>query len=458
MTAAEGSLLGLAIQSAYDVPEDRDEQFKYLLFSEGSVAPNNVVLPLDPEVGGGALTRNVVKVAVNSGGALALIPRPETLGMFLYGVTGKVASTRNLRADAVFADHALDGTTVNSGIPQPSTGTKITIVGSATANGNITINGTVSGSPDTEDIALNGTTPVEGTKVFTAITSVVFPTDAGQTADVGWYDGSYTHVFTMDLDDMFSAPFWTLRSQLSVAAANDWGEQFQDAKVNMFAVEYRAPGFLRGSVGFIGGKPTPIADTSAWDGLTYIDSGPQFLTSVGSDSVIQLPTGTNLKVLSGSFAAGSAIPLDESYIVGSYFPVDLNVVSRQFGLNMQVRLDDETLYEKMQYDPSQGGTWSPEILREARIRMKFYSDQDAATVKVSTETADARPYLFQVEGNGQTGDGANVAWSMSPVGLRAQRQVVANLSGVFLASPNPLLDPIKVTIVNRRASYAYVTP
>lgn len=129
MTAAEGSLLGMAIQGAEGTPEDRDAQFKYLLFSEGQVAANNINLPLDPEVGGGALVRNVVRVGVNSGGALALIPRPETLGMFLYGITGQVTSTRNHRHDAVDHDHALDGTTVLAAAldGQPSVPTKLTV-------------------------------------------------------------------------------------------------------------------------------------------------------------------------------------------------------------------------------------------------------------------------------------------------------------------------------------------
>jgi hypothetical protein len=50
-------------------------------------------LPLDPEVGGGALLRNVLKVGVLSGGQVSFIPRPKTLGHMFYGITGAVEST-----------------------------------------------------------------------------------------------------------------------------------------------------------------------------------------------------------------------------------------------------------------------------------------------------------------------------------------------------------------------------
>lgn len=455
MTAAEGSLLGLAIQSAEGVEENRDDQFKYLLYNEAQVAPNNVILPLDPEVGGGALLRSVVKVAVNTGGAINLTPRPETLGMFLYGVTGQATSTRNHRPDALLPAHSLDGSTVTALAGQPDRPTRITARGNAGASGQVTIAGTVSGAPATEVLALNGANIVEGGKLFSEIASLTFSDTAGQTAEVGWYDGSYTHVFKLNNADMFSAPFWTVRSQLAIGQANRFGERFKDVRVNMLGLEFRAPGFARATTSLLGGEPAPV-DTATWNGLTYVDSGPQFVTSVGER--IQLPEGTNLAVLGGSFAAASAIPLDEQYVVGSYFPEGLEIVNRSFGLNLVVKLPNESLYRKMMYDPNLGSAWAAEIFREARLLFRLKSDQNAAVVRRVGDAADSRPYSLQIAANGQTGDEANLAWSMAPVGTRAQRQITAQLTGTFLASPNPEYDPLTITLVNRRASYAYVAP
>jgi hypothetical protein len=92
MTSANASVLGLAKQTAKGTPVLTDSAFKYLLFTSGAVAPNNVTIPLDPEVGGGAMLRDMKKVGVFSGGGLELIPRPDTLGLFLLGAFGSVAS------------------------------------------------------------------------------------------------------------------------------------------------------------------------------------------------------------------------------------------------------------------------------------------------------------------------------------------------------------------------------
>lgn len=455
MTAAEGTYLGIAIQPGYDggvTPavnvEDRDAQFKYLLFSQGAVGPNNIIMPLEPEVGGGALMRSVVKMGVNSGGAIEFVPRPETLGLFLLGATGQVATVKNTDPDGCLETHSLDGTTLATGFFQPSAATKLFVTGSATANGDVVLSGTVAGAPDTETIALNGVTPVYGVKSFTAITSIVLPTDAGQTCTIGWDDGTYTHTFTLG-SDQFDAPYWTLRQ----APGNLWGEQLRDVRMNALGLEFAGVNFLRATGGFVGGRPDMVATTN-WDALDQVDSGPQFVAPL---SYAQLPTGTSMAVLRGSLVSTMAIPMDEQYVLGSYYPQGLDVVSRGFALQLAVKIDSADLYQKMMYDPALGSAWTAEIFKEGRFTLSFGSDTDAATVKRSTVTSDVRPYRLTVTANGGQGDNANVYWSATPIPVRAQRQLVMQVNGVFAASSNGI-TPITFSLVNRRASYAYVTP
>ena len=92
MSASEKSFVGLAKQNAEGTPVTDSTLFKYFLFSQGAIAPNNVFLPSDDEVGGGALMSSVEKVGVSSAGAFQLIPRPDTLGMFLAGALGSDSS------------------------------------------------------------------------------------------------------------------------------------------------------------------------------------------------------------------------------------------------------------------------------------------------------------------------------------------------------------------------------
>lgn len=92
MTASERSYVGLAKQVAKGTPNTTDASFAYILFSEGSAGPQNLVIPLDQEVGGGAMLRSVIKTGVTSLGAFTIIPRPKTLGLFLLGALGEAAA------------------------------------------------------------------------------------------------------------------------------------------------------------------------------------------------------------------------------------------------------------------------------------------------------------------------------------------------------------------------------
>lgn len=435
MTAAEGSFLGLAKQTGFETPNVTDADFKYLLFSEGAIGPNNISLPLDPEVGGGALLRSVVKVGVNSAGAMRLIPRPETMGMFLYGATGAVNSQQNVNPNGIagpipLAAQAQPGYYLQ--VHQPDTASVIYVTGSAALMaGDVVIKGLVGGSADTETLTLNGTTKVSGVKLFQTITSIDLPaqTNAGDMVSVGYDGGYYTHTFKL-ATDQFSAPYYTVR----YAPGNLWGEQFQDCRVNMFSLEFGGANFVRGAGSFMGGLPTQVS-TAAWNALAKVDGGPPFLAPYGR---IEVPDGTLMDVLSGSFSAVSAIPLDEQYIVGRFTPQGLDIVSRAFMLTLNVKIKDATLYKKMQYDPAGGLNWTASIFKEAKIDLGFRSD--------------VGQYEFKVAANGNSGADANVAWSATPISLRAQRQVVMQVTGMFLASPTAA-DPIAITLINKRASY-----
>jgi hypothetical protein len=96
MTASEKSFIGFAKQVSKNTPITADADFSYMLFTQGGLSPAPVNLPLDMEVGGGALQRDVQKMGVMSGGRLSFIPRPKTLGFAFLGMTGNVASTDNL--------------------------------------------------------------------------------------------------------------------------------------------------------------------------------------------------------------------------------------------------------------------------------------------------------------------------------------------------------------------------
>jgi len=208
--------------------------------------------------------------------------------------------------------------------------------------------------------------------------------------------------------------------------------------------QFSQPGadFMRGAFAFQGGLPQKVASMAAWAPQTYIDEGPQFLSPVSS---IEVPTSTSIKVLEGAITMGSAVPLDEQWIVGSYYPDDTPTVNRAIGLTMTVLIEDNTLYQKLMYDPTGGADWTADIFREADIALSFVSDQEVDT---------GVPYSLLFEANGQnaaSGD-SNIQWSVQPVAIQAGRQMKMIISGIFTASPT-VDEPITVTLVNGEASY-----
>jgi hypothetical protein len=454
MTAAEDSVLGLALQSVANTIQSTDADFKYLLFREGSFGPQNIVLPVDPEVGGGAMPRGMAKVGTTSGGALDLIPRPDTLGLLLYGLTGECTTTTNYYSDVLLSTQSCDGSTVDtSGLTQPTVPTKIYLTPSAAITGNIIITGTDSADDPLSDTINNLAAAGLSTETFKTVTSIEVPTDVGKTVDAGWPDGTYNHVFALENSDNYSAPYYTARQLLSIGKDNDFGETFLDVRPSMLSLNWKAPGFVRGMAQFVGRNATPNVDPATWSYGDQIDAGPQFLTSPGDSIAIG---GTDFDVLSGTLAMASSIPMDEQFKVGSYFPSGVDIVSRSFGVQFAVKLPDEGLYHKMAYDKDAGNAWLANIYSEGRLTMNFKTGDYANTNPSGTGAAANRNYSVAVAANGQTGADSNILWSMAPITLRAQRQVVAAISGMFIADPrgNASYDPITITLVNQTASYA----
>lgn len=441
MASLEGSFLGLAKQTAKDAPNTTDADFKYLLVREGAFGVQNITVPLDAEVGGGAFLRSVVKVGASNGGALDIIPRPETLGHLMYGVTGQVTTSAinaNLNgivgpvpllvgAQSGYTDHIHQPEAAAALYCSCNTGNHAFVV---------TVHGIVAGADTTETYTFPGAGYVANAKVagaaakvFTRVDQIDFPAWGadGDKISIG-YDGSYyTHTFE-PATDQFTAPYYTIR----YAPANLWGEQYQDCRVNAMNLAWRGARFVEGAAGFVGRKSSNV-DKSAWNASTYIDGGPQFLSPYGE---IQLPTGTAARVLDGSFSATAAIPMDQQYIVGSFFPEGVDIVSRAYVLNLTLKIEDATMYKKIMYDGGGTDTWTASIFKEADFRLYFRSD--------------VGQYSFQIAANGSA-SAPNVFWSATPIALRAQRQLTMNVTGVFGAAS--VGDVLNLTLVNKRVSY-----
>lgn len=339
MASADGSFWGIGKQASKGAVASA---FNYILFTEGGSGINNGFLPLDEEIGGGPMVRDVVKASVFSQGAIGFIPRPTSIGHFLMGAMGK-------------------------------------------------------------DTVVAGT--------------------AGAL-------GSHTHTFAFNTDP-YAVPYYTVNA----APGNMWTDQILDARVASLALQFKAAQFLRGQVALQGGLPTKVAT------LTGVspDGGAQFLAPT-SDIQLDLGAGlVDIPVLSGTFAIQQNMPLDEQWVVGSYVPDDFDVVNRNFVMQLVIKVKDATLYSKMTYDPGTGSNWLASVLKERNFKLDLISPTLIGTsdqynkISVKAHATDD-----------------NVAWTCSPIALRAGKQVVMAITGTFLATSAGA--PITIDLVNGQSA------
>jgi hypothetical protein len=432
MTSSDSSLLGFAKQSGVGVPNVTDGSFKYLLFNQGGMGPENHTLPLDPEVGGGAMLRDVVKVGVLSRGQIAFIPRPDTLGNMLLGATGTV------QTDVVLPATALSNALITFGFNAPASPVVLSLVCSAACVQVVTIIGTDSaGGALNEAVTLTGVTPKLTTGVFKTITSIQLgTTPVTTTLTISCSPTTaHKHVFTLGTNQ-FAAPYYTFRA----APGSMWGEQFQDCRFSALNLAWRGANFVRGEAAMIGGLPAKVASMASWGAPALTDGGPQFLAPVSN---VAVPTGASLKVISGSFSAGMNIPMDEQWITGSYSPDAFDITQRAFQLSLVVKIVDNTLYQKAMYDAAGGNAWAVAMMREAAIDINL---------KSAIEIVSGVPYSLNIRANGLSTASANVVWSAQTIAFRPGKQITMALSGTFLADPMGG-EPIALSLVNKTASY-----
>ena len=145
-------------------------------------------------------------------------------------------------------------------------------------------------------------------------------------------------------------------------------------------------------------------------------------------------------------------PVDDHMIVGSYSPVTLDIVRRTYVLSLVLRIDDGSLYNKMQLDPAGGSAWVAKLMREANIKLQFSSPVDAGSSGVAPDDVHV-PYSFSLGANETSGDDANIVWTVRPLNFRAGRQITLAATGMFVSNTVAGKQPISITLVNKTASY-----
>ncbi len=237
------------------------------------------------------------------------------------------------------------------------------------------------------------------------------------------------HVFTFDTD-MSVVPYWTIRRSVS----NSFGEQVTDAKVAGVSLEMAALNVVEGQFAMMGIEPCLVEDVSAWNPSP--DGSPPFSAAKGVCKINSVDDAESLPVRAATLQIGNALNVDKEFIVGSYFPRDVDLLTRAASASFVVFVQNSELYAKMSYDPAGGTSWLADVFESAELDLQFNT--------VETIGTSAVPYGLKV---GAT----KTQWTVRPIGVRANDIVVVQVSGM-IAQPS-LGEALTLTLNNTVAAY-----
>jgi hypothetical protein len=398
------------------------------------------VVPLPPEMGGGMLSRGIIKTGISGMAALRGIPRPDTIGQILYGLCGNVVSVNvDADEDGCHAAIALTGAPqdITTGITDPTFARRLTIKGTkagATLTGDVVITGTGADCAALEEtIALNGDAVVSGIEYFKTVTNINVPayvTD-GDTVAVGfWGDGSYQHTFKIGADPA-DVPYFTMRRRV----AQSFGEQVDDCKFASLAMDMAAINYVTGEFAAAGITPTLVDDVSSWSPAP--DSSAPFVACTGAVALETGDTPTTLPVRAANLTIANAQAIDENFIIGQYTPRDIDVVGRVVALEYVVLVTGADLYGELMYDPAGGTDWLPDVFDTAAVQhLTFKSAENIP--------GTSSPYELTLAG-------AAAQWAATPIGMRGQGNVMVRVAGNIVQPGSG--DPITLVLKNNVASY-----
>jgi hypothetical protein len=440
------SHLGLAKQTAKGTPETSTANFTWFLARRIGGGPMPRQSPLPYEIGGGMLVRGQVKLGVNAGAGLQYIPRASSIGHLLLGVAGKVTSGHD-DAEGVMPYTSLASTTqeITDGLQDPPVPGVVFIQGlkaGATLTGDVTVTGTDdSDQAATETLALNGDTKVTGAQTFKTVTQVDLPVQvtAGDRVAVGFTATYYVHEFEMDSDPAVT-PYWTVRRTVG----SSFGETISDCRVGGLVLDMAAVNWIESQTSLDGIEPVKETFASQAEHDAYVgepDSSPLFVSALGdvrlnglyewkhSGSVATLP------VRSATLTVANQHAIDEEFVVGSYFPRDIEILSRTVALQYITFVQDAELYGLLMYDPDGGAEWLADVFASSEARITFRSP---------SEVAAGRNYELAFRGE-------KSEWLVEPIELRENGIVMVRVSGMIVAPGYG--KPFVLTLRNNTASY-----
>jgi hypothetical protein len=240
----------------------------------------------------------------------------------------------------------------------------------------------------------------------------------------------YDHTFKIGTDPG-AVDYFTIFRQVD----SDFGETIDDAKIASLVMDMQAVNYVTGEWSAAGIEPKMVSDPTGWTPAP--DTSSPFVSCVGAVKVEGSETPLTLPVRAATLTIGNAQQIDGNFVIGRYTPIDIDIISRVVTISLVAIVNDETLYQKLMYDPTAVGVaWTPDILATAaQTHLTFKS-----AANMPSETA---PYQLDM-----TAAVAN--WVCEPISMRGADNILLRITGQVMDAAT---DPITLVLSNKTTSY-----
>lgn len=283
-----------------------------------------------------------------------------------------------------------------------------------------------------------------------ATMGAVSSVDASRYTASGWVAqaGIKGHLFRFPTDNA-NLPWLATRVSIPTSTSGEpFGEVGWDCRIQGLSLDIPGAGLITGSIGITGRKFThpDHGDVSAW----AYDNAFEDASSIAHAGKGSLKIGSTIpKITALRLQINNNIADPQRMmIVGSYFPDDLPVLSRDISMRATVRWTDSTLWRQIFDGGAAGNNFDPlPYFSESVGNVKgFYFEAQSPDVITGT----SQPYAIRIMAN-------NVVMSYEPgsMRLRGGDIIEFGLNIDVQEAGGGTQDYIQIALDNGQASYAW---
>lgn len=254
------------------------------------------------------------------------------------------------------------------------------------------------------------------------------------------YNSDATHAkatIFKPVDDLLKFPWLSVRRYIHGATAEDReGEELRDTRVTSAVFQVGAGSPMVMSLGLLG--ITPIWSTLFSNFGTSMEANEEaigsvpvamegigpILTEIAGMGDLGVESGVEQPVIGAQIAIANTFSgsrPDDELLIGSYSPDDMVLTAQDVNVSFTVKWRNPKLYRALMRGSTTGFSWTPRVTRS---ELNFYlGSQDFIT---GTEI----PYRMHFYGK-------EVAWSMTPIELRAGGFLMTQLTGMIQKQSKP---------------------